>query len=479
VDGRRKLPRKISHKSLQQELRSFEATFDKCLEIVLQFKDGSFEAEGLNAFQFRLYEALLKLSRFHQGLHEERRALLGRRTKLSRATYERRQEQLEQRRRIVVNAIAAGRSLGDAFLWFFYRAEPELMRQHRAQPAPSLPPPFDGGEGELALVGGVRFLANNFILFHGITTLFRLGDASLVDLATQRIVGIGELKTTRVDSRQLDLRFVASFNPDAVLPDSKATADTQQNFEPLDEKRQARLDKQLARISRAAAAASQPPYAKLELRAGEMAHAKELSDLVNEARPGRPALRQFSPGLLVAAVASQRRTMRGRLMTQRAPELPLNWEELPALTKRLMLTGSTQNCLILGSVFYQDEWQSFLEAGATPLLLWPVDSRALRSIATARVTVVTIFNPAHIFAALESRGVSVADFRPPNHLSLRYERDGKALTLEHAEYILSLVYSSLYTEQYATHVIEEILNRINVHDGIGRVDLTMTHHVFF
>jgi hypothetical protein len=137
------------------------------------------------------------------------------------------------------------------------------------------------------------------------------------------------------------------------------------------------------------------------------------------------------------------------------------------------------NCLILGSVFYREEWQPFLEAGATPMLLWPADSETLRSIATGKVTLVTVFNPAHIFAALERRNISVADFRPPNHLSLGFQRDGKLLKLERAEYFLRLVSSSLYSEAYANQIIEETLKRVTVEDGIARVDLTMTHHVFF
>src|SRR5713101_350415 len=82
--------------------------------------------------------------------------------------------------------------------------------RHARQPPPSLPPAGDGGEGELALIDAVRFFGDKYILFHGITTMFRLGDASLADLTTHRIVGIGELKTTRIDEKTLNMHFQAS-----------------------------------------------------------------------------------------------------------------------------------------------------------------------------------------------------------------------------------------------------------------------------
>ena len=92
------------------------------------------------------------------------------------------------------------------------------------------------------------------ILFHGITTMFRLGDASLLDLDAQRIVGIGELKTTRIDSKHLNLHFVASFGANAVMPEAspllrERTKGEFASVPALDSKRQARLDRQIGRAS--------------------------------------------------------------------------------------------------------------------------------------------------------------------------------------------------------------------------------------
>ena len=78
-----------------------------------------------------------------------------------------------------MRAIRLGRTLGDAFVWFFYRDDPALLQEH-AQTAAVLPPAGDGGEGELALIDAVRFFGEQG---HSVSRhhddMFRLGDASL------------------------------------------------------------------------------------------------------------------------------------------------------------------------------------------------------------------------------------------------------------------------------------------------------------
>jgi hypothetical protein len=173
-----------------------------------------------SVFEILRANGLLTLSRVHLDIRHERQRLISHKNRLPGALHAKHQARLDRWQKIITQAIGIGRNVGDAFLWFFYRNDPELLRQHRQQPPSSLPPTGDGGEGELALIDAVRFLGKRFILFHGITTLFRLGDASLLDLDTQKIVGIGELKTTRIDAKRLNLQFIASFSTDAVMPDA-------------------------------------------------------------------------------------------------------------------------------------------------------------------------------------------------------------------------------------------------------------------
>jgi hypothetical protein len=406
------------------------------------------------------------------------------------ALHARRQKELAKRQGILLQAIAVGRALGDAFVWFFYRNNPELLKQHRLQPPPSPPPTGTGGEGELALVDAVRFLGDKYILFHGITSLFRLGDASLLDLRSQRIVGLGELKTEETAKDHLALRFVASMDAETHISSvNLADAEVVKPLgvgeggavKPLAPKVEARLSRQLSRISHAAFVAARPPAGVIELEASSMAHVGEVAEIVNAVRRGRGLSRRLSPGLLVFGIASRKRSMSSRLQdaSLEAPRGAL--PELPSQAKSLRLDGSRYNCIVVGRVLYGEEWQPFLAQGATPMLLWPTDSGALRSLATGRVAMGTLFNPAHILEALVKQGVRVAEWRPPTDLSLSVDCDGRTCTLKRAWGLLQLVYTSLYSEQYVTHLVVESLTRLKSRP-LGEsteVDVTFDHRVFF
>lgn len=146
-----------------------------------------------------------------------------------------------------------------------------------------------------------------------------------------------------------------------------------------------------------------------------------------------------------------------------------------------MLADSPHNCIFVGSVFYGEDWQPFLVAGGTPMLMWPADTRALRALATGSVKMVTLFNPAHMLSSLLKKGLSIARFEPPKALSLSLETAGRTLTLERAESFMQMVYMSLYSEAYVAQVIVETVDKLKDQPvgEVSTIDLTMSHHVFF
>jgi hypothetical protein len=479
-----------SKRAFGRALRRFEETYNACLEIVLSIKEGTSTSDGFNRFQPTLYAALLELSRAYHAIQTERTRLISRKRLMAPSSHARRQKELADRQQALLQAIAAGRALGDAFVWFFYRNDPELLAQHRLQQPPSPPPMGAGGEGELALVDAVRFIGDKYILFHGITSLFRLGDASLLDLQTQRIVGLGELKTQQTAKDRLALQFVASMDAQTRISSMnlasgevvKPLGEREEGaVKPLSAKAEARLNRQLARMSSAASAAARPPAGVIELERSSMAHVDEVAEIVNAVRRGRGVSRRVSPGLLVFGMASRKRSLSSRLQHASFESPGKALPELPSEAKKLFLDGSPYNCLVMGQVFYGEEWQSFLAHGATPMLLWPTDSKALRSLATGRVAIGTIFNPAHILEAVTKQGVRVAEWRPPTTLSLSVDRDGATRRLNRVWSLLQLVYTSLYSEQYVTHILMESLTGLKgqAFPQDREVGMSFSHRVFF
>jgi hypothetical protein len=465
----------LSSNTFAKRLKDFEATYEKCLKTVASLTSGNPSAEDIARFQ--LYHSLLRLTRGYHEIRRERERLIASKDRLTKAWHDKRQRVLAQRQEILMRAIRLGRTLGDAFVWLFYRDDPALLQEHARQTPQSLPPSGDGGEGELALIDAVRFFGDKYILFHGITTMFRLGDASLADLATHRIVGIGELKTTRIDEKTLNMHFQASmqpgvpFNTTAVVPTSPRMPPPEQLT---------RLKKQMARISKAAANADRPPRSQMEIRVGEMAYVQELSTLVPQARRGRVAMRQVSPGLVLLAYSSGQRTLQSRLKDIKSiPKLALTGTD--KLARNIMLEGSPHNMLIVGRAFYSDTRDPIILAGATPMLMWHLETEVKRVLATGEVVIATLFNTAHIFKNFTEQGWAFGRFKPPSEFSLTRARgNGKTFEMGNVQYFLQLIAGALYREDYVTRLVSETWTRLET-EGLADegMDLNFTHHVFF
>lgn len=466
-----------STKEFLRTLKDFEATYEQCLETLVSLSSGTPSPEDFARFQPSLYHSLLQLTRAHHEIRRERERLIARKDRLTKTWHDKRQRALAKRQEILRRAIRLGRTLGDAFVWFFYRDDPALLQEHARLPSPSLPPSRDGGEGELALVDAVRFFGDKYILFHGITTMFRLGDASLVDLTTHRIVGIGELKTTRVDEKTLSMHFQASvqpgvsFNASAIAPASTRTPPPEQL---------ARLEKQMSRISRAAANADRPPQVQMDIRVGEMAHVQDLNALVAETKTRKVAMRQVSAGLVILAYRSGQRTLRSRLVDLKS--IPTsNLVGIEDLARSVMLEGSPHNTLILSRAFYSDAWDPIILAGASPMLMWHLEPEVKRALATGAVVIATLFNPAHIFKHFIEQGWAFERSKPPADFSLKRQRDnGKTIEIGNPQYFLRLVAGALYREDYVARLVSETWIRIEAEGLTGEgIDLNFTHHVYF
>jgi hypothetical protein len=467
----------LSARGFTQKLKRFEQTYEDCLNTVSSLASGTPTTEGLGRFQPILYHSLLQLVRGYHEIRREREALVTKKKQLSKTWHDRRQRVLAERQQVLLRAIRLGRSLGDAYVWFFYRNDPALLQEHAKQPPSSLPPAGDGGEGELALIDAVRTFDGKFILFHGITTMFRLGDASLVDLTTQRIVGIGELKTTRVDAKTLNMHFQISVQPGTQFS-ATAAAPKPENLPPPSQL--SRLKKQMSRISHAAARADRPPQANLEVQVVEMAHVQDLDAVVAAAKTRKVVMRQVSPGLVILAFRSGQRSLRSRLesITSLQKNALVGLDEL---ARNILATDTPHNMLFLSRNFYSDTWEPIILSGSSPMLLWHLKPETKQAIATGAVVISTLFNPAHVFKHFTDQGWSLGIVKPGSEFSLKRQRaDGKTLGIGNVQYFLQLVASGLYREDYVIRIMTDALSRIDS-EGLGEapIELNFTHHIFF
>ena len=55
-------------------------------------------------------------------------------------------------------------------------------------------PPGFGGIGETMFMKNVRMFGEYMVIYHGMTTILRIGDITFIDLKKLKVAGIGEIK---------------------------------------------------------------------------------------------------------------------------------------------------------------------------------------------------------------------------------------------------------------------------------------------
>jgi hypothetical protein len=465
-------------------LRAFEEGFRKCLAGLLSLKAGHLhdgpDVELFQNFQPRLYQALLKASREYNRIGRARRELIDRKHSFDADWFSRRQRTLAGRQAALVRAMRVGRTLGDAFIWFFYRDDQPLLKQHLAHPAPPPPPTGVGADGELALVDRVRKFNDKYILFHGISSMFRLGDASLFDFKKRRIVGIGELKTARISGNQLELQFVASLPPEVAAEFGATSSNSTRPASHLTADQNRRLKQQLLRISKASRQA-QAPARQIKFRKPDMGYVEELNELVRSAKIGKPSCRKLDAGLLAIAIRPPKQSLVSRLADKGAwgkrGVLPI---DLAERAKDLLLAGSNYNCLIIHSVLHGPDWEPNLIAGTTPFLWWPLETSVIKDMLLGDCMVLTVYNPAHLIASLCADGFSVERFAPPSDFVFSFCKRKRRGQVEDAAYFLRLVAVSLLREEYVAELLRQCAGGFEMPPEIPagaqvRLDLLFMH----
>jgi len=313
-------------------------------------------------------------------------------------------------------AIQVGREIGDIFAWFWYQNNRDLLVKHLEREKNGSLPPGIGGAGEVSLIKRYQMLNGDFILYHGITNLLRIGDVSLIDTKTLLVRSIAELKTSKLSENELRVTLIG-YRPvtgkpgkpkefplllaDAAVPESQ------------------RLKRQMSRMEQAFS----PLHSDAKISAQGMLYIDALCELTRAFKRRRlGAWVKADEGLLLFAIApNRRRSLAARLLESRqfdptGVEMPP-----PSLAREFCLEGSTENA------FFFDPIETTGDAGWIPLFWLGVDQELLWLIITGKASVWSIYNPAFFLQKLRARGIEVSQSKP-GRFSLRYSSQGFTMT---------------------------------------------------
>jgi hypothetical protein len=433
-----------------------EKTYAKCWKFLSEWKKGrwTFSADELLGFQPTLAEALFKLSETHNALSQERHSLISRKKLLSPMWFNQRMKRLSRYQGAITEAVNIGRILGDSFAWIFYRSERTHLRKHFAHQQIRHLPTGVGGRGELAFISKVRTWHGQFTIYHGITSFLRIGDVSFYDPHSKKITGIGELKTENDSGSAVQLRLYLLWPSESKKIWRQLSKPVKATEMPLPTKRHRQLTKQLETM----ADSLTPSKIERVITFRDKTHLNEFKQLAKRLDQRTVAVEQAGNGLLLGGFRSNReKSLFSRLLPRATVKIDkrldgIERHYLKIVDMSQVGTSYDANCTFIGSL------DLGAYPGTTPMFWWPVPSEFVRKLAFHEVTVITVYNPAHLIRKLRLLGFDVR--LNGTQLSLTKQVGKVQVEMGDMHHFLHYIQQHLVREDFILEIFRKLLRSI-------------------
>lgn len=455
----------MNENELKKLFDRVEKKYLQCWEILSSIKTKA--DSSITIFQGLLCEALIELSRGYRNIHQARQALIKRKSHLSKKYFTNRQRVLERRQKDIIAAIGIGRTMGDAFVWPFFHNDRELLEEHsKHQYSVQMPPGF-GGIGEMMFMKNVRLFGEYMVIYHGITTILRIGDITFIDLKKIKVAGIGEIKTSPLNKNELNISIIMNFTNKSLpakLPKAKKSKKTKAAIDKLPNSMKDRLKRQMHKISDTLSI-DEVQKPKTNLKRYLKFYYREFDELLNNSKLNTFSYSQFGDGLLCAVYRQNKRSMYAAISSKSLKDINSRLDEMIPRTEKLLLKGSQLNNIKISFLMYTDEGIPWLMPGAKPLFWWPINIEMIRRIIFHECLVVSIYNPAHLLNSLKKRGYVIIQ-KEGKRLDFKIERiiDKKRMVYENFWFFFELITQSLIRE---SEILEMILSSAKEVQEIG------------
>lgn len=360
---------------------SAEKILYKCFEMLLSLKHARDDLGNIILnFQPKLAECLYNLMQFYHKLISEKKALISLKASYDTVEFSKIMFENASFLRIVKTTIEIGKSLGDAYVWFFFRDNKLELNKHLFHKSTGLFTSGIGGLGELEFIKNTQNIDGLYVIYHGITSMLRIGDFSLYAL-DGGIVGVGELKTKQEEDTlkvSATITTKVSIRDQVNLPDQKSSSI---------EKYIEDLQKDFPKIKRQLSEHSEAIKAK-ESDFSEELYTSYEYDIVNNLTADNPIVINSDNSLMLVAGLSKYESLFDVLYdTEEGITLPENFEE-----KLLSLNTppSPYNTFVLG------KFVNKMSILSIPILWWEIDDEICKNIYFYKMSISTVFNPAKL-----------------------------------------------------------------------------------
>jgi hypothetical protein len=438
---------------------SSETKFRECWSTLLRIKKReSLRADDLLTFQPRLAGALFEIDELYRRLSQERRDYISRKSQLSKKWFVNRLRLIKNYQQALKELIGIGIAIGDSFAWLFYVNEREHLFEHYSKSRDLHTPPGIGGLGELEFLKGVPVLNDHIVIYHGTTSFLRLGDVSFVSLRDFRLKAIGEIKTKKIAPNELavtvvsvssskeDLEALHKIEQQHTSPQPDAEIDQSDD---LPQSIQQRLGRQMKEMGKSLDPSSAEAGVHLEMEPVF----EVVSELWTELEGKRSAIKPAGKALLLAGFRNSKGSLYELYFSKSGFNIQNEFDGLPDTVISQLKENSDYNRVIINSILNPSADYS-LNQGMTPVYAWPLAPELIESILFNRITLISVYNPAHLIDDLEQRGFEVqpVDGRPDFKMSLRIGK--KEFAIQTMSYFIGLIARHFFSEEAIVETIQ-------------------------
>ncbi len=439
----------ITKNQIKQVINNAESELKECWTFLAAMKKGKLQQTrhiSLIQFQPKLAKTIFDLTQSYREIEQEKNHHINNKRAYSAKWFGTRMQFLSNQQKILNQAIAIGKGVGDAFAWVFYQNDRQYLAEHLTQQTQLHAPPGIGGLGELEFIKQVPLVYKHFVLYHGNTNILRLGDFTLIDLKNFRVVGIGELKSQSLKPGELEMSLIVS-GPIAHkmtrVSNPPARGKPVDIVKKLSPSGQARLKRQTQTLLNSYKKLGATPDKKLNVEIVDQCHA--LTGFIASLKTNQFSYKQFGKSLLLVGCKTTKKTLYQKLSDTESLSYKSKLEGVQDHALGLVANNRDDNAIIVGTFYYDDDGKTHLIPGMSHLVWWPLSHEAIKSILFQDVIIITIFNPAHLIASLEKAGFSVEETGRFNY-KVSKKRDGHQCIVEGMNYYLKMIQEYLFTE---------------------------------
>jgi hypothetical protein len=437
-------------------INSTQKDFDELWNVLVLIKSRQIiDKDSINSlfsFQCNLADLLYKIEEEFQIVTKIQNDLKKNKNSTEKNEYLLRKNEGEKLKTSLTTLLYIGKSLGDAFVWLFYGDDKEMLESHLKEPehVHSIPTTL-GGRSEIEFIRKLKILNNQFVIYHNITNILRLGDVSLFDIENKRLSGIGDLKSHKKENGEISINLHVRAHKSVIVMPSKNTKIQSKETEPnvLDKNR---YEKQMSRISESFKFLNNPTES-VKKKITIPSYYPDLEKTINENKGGF-TFTKIDKGLIVGCYRLDEETLADRILAEESiNKNKIDEKYIPIINS---INSEINNFRIYGGMQIKDGVKTNYMLGLQPLFWQRIENNILKQIYFANVLIFTVYNPSFLISEIEKMGFSLSE----NKKELTKIIDGKIIRLTGIDYFLRMIHDYLYHEQIIIESIKETLDSL-------------------